>query len=297
MKHKLIYLLSGILLLAGCASQGRKLKTVSGYEYEIVRKGASTEAIPVNSYVFFNMSLMSGDSVLETTAKMGKPSVLNVMEDNKNYGQLKPLVDLIATLHEGDSLIFYMPLDSFDNKPPMFDSLKGPLKYHVGLVDVMTQTEFEAYSDKMQQEQEAGRQVVRDRLPAIETTTKATYDAYKKGDLASQMQTTPKGVKYIIHEQGDGPKPVRGDQVTVHYYGMLDADARKFDTSFESGQPIQFQVGLGKVIPGWDDALMELNRGTKATLFIPSALAYGAGGSPPVIPENADLIFYVELEK
>jgi len=51
------------------------------------------------------------------------------------------------------------------------------------------------------------------------------------------------------------------------------------------------------VIPGWDEGLLLLNKGSKATLFIPASLAYGAAGSPPVIPENADLIFYVELEK
>src|SRR5688500_17476030 len=151
MKHKLFFLLFSILLLAGGDSKGRKLKTESGYEYEIVRKGASADSIPVNSYVFFNMSLMSGDSVLEAKAKMSTPSILSVMEDNKNYRKLKPLVDLIAILDEGDSLIFYMPLDSFDNKPPMSDSLKGPLEYHVRLVYVMSQTEFEAYSDKTQQ--------------------------------------------------------------------------------------------------------------------------------------------------
>ncbi|HUR31530.1 MAG TPA: FKBP-type peptidyl-prolyl cis-trans isomerase, partial [Saprospiraceae bacterium] len=271
MKHKLIFLLLSILILAGCSTQGRKLKTESGYEYEIVRKGASKDSIPVNSYVFFNMSLMTGDSVLQSTATMGKPSVLKLMADNKNYGQLKPLVDLIATLHEGDSLLFYMPLDSFENRPPMFDSLTGPLVYHVGLVDVMNEADFEAHSDSIQQEQEGVRQLVRDRLPAIMTMTKATYDAYKKGELTAQMQTTPSGLKYVVHEQGTGPKPLRGDQISVHYYGMLGADAKEFDTSFKNGQPYQFPVGVGQVIPGWDEGLMLLNRGSKATLFIPAA--------------------------
>ena len=112
------------------------------------------------------------------------------------------------------------------------------------------------------------------------------------------MQTTTSGLRYIIHEAGEeGTKPAKGDQVSVHYYGMLDADAKMFDTSFKAGQPYQFPLGMGQVIPGWDEGIMLLNKGAKATLFIPASLGYGAAGSPPVIPENADLIFYVELEK
>lgn len=296
MNNRLLFSLLCILFLAGCATEGRRLKTESGYEYEIVRKGSS-EPIPVNSYVFFHMSLMADDSLLQSTTTMGKPSVLKLMEDNKNYGQLKPLIDLMATLHEGDSLLFYFPLDSFENKPPDFETLTGPLVYHVGIVDIMDETAFQAHSDSVRIEQDKIKQVVRDRLPEIESKTKATYDAYKKGELADQIQTTESGLKYIIHEQGDGPKPAQGDQVSVHYYGMLDADARMFDSSFRAGQPYQFPLGVGQVIPGWDEGLMLLNKGTKATFFIPASLGYGAAGSPPVIPENADLIFYVELEK
>ena len=297
MNLKLLFSLLSILAIAGCSSEGRRLITESGYEYEIVRKGSSTEAIAVNSYVFFNMSLMAGDSLLQSTTTMGKPSVLKYMEDNTSYGQLQPLVELIGTLHEGDSIMFYFPVDSFDNKPPSFDSLESPLVYHVGIVDVMNEADFEAHSDSIQKEQEAVRQVVRDRLPDVETKAKATYDAYKKGELTAQMKSTESGIRYVIHEQGDGPLPVVGDQVSVHYYGMLDADAKMFDTSFRGGQPYQFPIGRGQVIRGWDEGLLVLPKGTKATLFIPASLAYGAAGSPPVIPENADLIFYVELEK
>jgi FKBP-type peptidyl-prolyl cis-trans isomerase FkpA len=296
MNNRLLFSMLSLLLMVGCASEGRRLKTESGYEYEIVRKGSS-EAIPVNSYVFFNMSLMADDSLLQSTASMGKPSVLKLMEDNKNYGQLEPLIDLMATLHEGDSLMFYFPLDSFDSKPPAFATITGPLVYHVGIVDVMNETEFEAHSDSIQQEQEAVRELVRVRLPEVEAKAKEVYDAFKKGELDAQIKTTDSGLRYIIHEEGDGPKPVKGDQVSVHYYGMLDADAKMFDTSFRGGQPYQFPLGVGQVIPGWDEGLLLLNKGTKATFFIPASLAYGAAGSPPVIPENADLIFYVELEK
>ena len=226
MNNNLFFSLLCVLLIAGCSSEGKRIKSPSGYEYQVVRKGGS-EPIPVNSYVFFNMSLTQKDpktqkdTTLQSTATMGKPSILKVMDDNKSYGQLKALVDIIATLHEGDSLHFFFPMDSFEKVPPGFEDFKEPMVYRVGIVDVMDETRFEAHSDSIQKEQEKVRQVVRDRLPEIEAFTKSTYDAYKKGELASKIQTTASGLKYIIHQEGDGAKPAKGEQVSVHYYGPI----------------------------------------------------------------------------
>ncbi len=297
MKHNLFFSLLCILIIAGCSSEGRRMKTDSGYEYQVVRKGASSDPIPVNSYVFFNMALSQKDSVLQSTADGGKPSILKVLDDNKTYGQLRPLVDLLATLHEGDSFLFYFPLDSFNRLPPDFEGFTEPMVYHVGIVDVMDEARFEEYSDSIQAEQEKVRQLVRDRLPEVESLTKSTWTSYTKGQLANQLQTTESGLKYLIHEAGTaGDMPVIGDQVAVHYYGMLVSDGTMFDNSFKGGQPYQFPLGVGQVIRGWDEGIALLKKGTKATLFIPASLGYGVAGSPPRIPENAELMFYVELE-
>jgi len=296
MNKNIFFSLLCVLLIAGCSSEGRRMKTDSGYEYQIVRKGGN-DPIPANSYVFLHMSLLYKDSIMGSTAQEGKPTTIKLMEDHNSYGQLKALVDLVATLHKGDSLLFYFPTDSFDRVPPGFDKFTEPVVYHIGIVDVMNEEQFKVHSDSIQKEYDKIRQLVRDRLPEIEAFTKSNWDAYKKGDLASQLQTTPSGLRYIIHENGtEGTKPAKGDQVSVHYYGMLDADAKMFDASFKSGQAYQFPLGMGQVIPGWDEGIQLLNKGAKATLYIPASLGYGAAGSPPVIPENADLIFYVELE-
>jgi FKBP-type peptidyl-prolyl cis-trans isomerase FkpA len=247
--------------------------------------------------MFFNMALTEKDSVLQASASTGKPSVLKVTRDTKNFGQLKSLVDLMNTLHEGDSLLFFFPLDSFERKPPGFEKFTEPLVYHVGIVNVMNETEFKAYSDSINQIQEKVREVVRARMPEVEAKAKATWEAYKKGELKDQITTTPSGLGYIIHDPGvEGTKPAKGAQVSVNYYGMLAADGKMVDSSFKTGQPYQFPVGMAQVMPGWDEGIMLLNKGAKATLFIPAALGYGAAGSPPVIPGNADLVFYVELE-
>ena len=271
------------------------MKTESGYEYEIIRKGDG-EAIPANSYIFFHMQRMMNDSLLQSTATTGRPGVLKLMDD-QNYGPLKPLVDLMASLHKGDSIHFYMPLDSFDRRPPGFDDATGAFTYQVGIFDVKNEEQFKVYTDSIQAQLDAERQVVRDRLPEVESFANNTYQAYKAGTLNDQLQPTESGLKYIIHEEGDGSVTPRGEQVSVHYYGMLDADAKMFDSSFKAGQPYQFPLGVGQVIQGWDEGISLLKKGTKATLFIPADLAYGASGQPPLIPENADLIFYIEIEK
>ena len=96
-----------------------------------------------------------------------------------------------------------------------------------------------------------------------------------------------------ILEAGDGPQPEDGQTVRVHYTGTLE-DGTEFDSS-AGRDPIEFPLGAGFVIPGWDIAIGTMQVGEKAILTIPPGLAYGPQGSPPNIPPNATLIFEVEL--
>lgn len=109
-----------------------------------------------------------------------------------------------------------------------------------------------------------------------------------------ELNTTNSGLEYYIIEEGNGPKTEAGRTVSVHYHGMLE-DGTKFDSSYERGEPIEFPLGVGQVIPGWDEGISLLNVGSKAKLIIPSHLAYGERGAGGVIPPNATLIFDVEV--
>lgn len=116
----------------------------------------------------------------------------------------------------------------------------------------------------------------------------------KMKQLLAKARTTPSGLKYVVNRAGAGPTPQAGNTVTVHYTGTLE-DGTVFDSSVKRGQPIDFRIGVGMVIPGWDEALMDMARGESRTLIIPHNLAYGERGRPPTIPPRATLIFDVEL--
>ena len=113
-------------------------------------------------------------------------------------------------------------------------------------------------------------------------------------DLLAKAKATPTGLKYVVTKKAEGPKPVAGNTITVHYTGKLE-DGTVFDSSHKRNQPIDFKIGVGMVIPGWDEALLDMSKGESRTLIIPSNLAYGDAGRPPVIPPKATLLFDVEL--
>lgn len=115
------------------------------------------------------------------------------------------------------------------------------------------------------------------------------------------MITTPSGLQYDDVVTGSGAPASAGQTITVHYSGWLhDAQApqqrgRKFDASRDHGEPFEFQLGAGMVIPGWDEGVQGMCVGGKRVLVIPPELGYGAYGAGGVIPPNATLVFEVEL--
>jgi cyclophilin family peptidyl-prolyl cis-trans isomerase len=105
-------------------------------------------------------------------------------------------------------------------------------------------------------------------------------------------KTTKSGLMYMVLKDGKGPSPKTGQPVTVHYTGML-LDERVFDSSRERGEAAVLPVG--RLMPGWNEALLVMKRGERRILIIPPELAYGERGYPGVIPPDSFLIFDVEL--
>lgn len=112
--------------------------------------------------------------------------------------------------------------------------------------------------------------------------------------LAAGFIKTKTGLRYQIIQKGTGKKAEKGKTVSVHYKGQL-ANGTVFDSSYKRNQPIDFALGVGQVILGWDEGIQLLKIGDKARFVIPGDLAYGSEGAGGVIPPNATLIFDVEL--
>ncbi|WP_290951236.1 FKBP-type peptidyl-prolyl cis-trans isomerase [Fibrobacter sp.] len=141
---------------------------------------------------------------------------------------------------------------------------------------------------KMQQKKEA------DEKAAAKKALDEQAAFLAKNIVDSTVKVTTKGVQYKVIKDGAGITPKASDKVQVHYVGAL-LDGTEFDNSVKRGEPLEFPVSA--VIEGWQDLLQVMKEGMKVKAWIPSALAYGEAGVPPMIPANALLVFEVELLK
>ena len=138
-------------------------------------------------------------------------------------------------------------------------------------------------------------------LAAIKTKEAGALKAQQEKIKGMIKERWPKatrsqsGLYSDIEKKGEGETPPKGTTVKVHYTGRLLLGNRKFDSSYDRGEPIAFPVGTGRVIAGWDEALSQMTKGEKRTLIIPPELAYGERGAGGVIPPNAWLVFDVEM--
>ncbi|NJD10181.1 MAG: FKBP-type peptidyl-prolyl cis-trans isomerase [Gemmatimonadetes bacterium] len=149
-----------------------------------------------------------------------------------------------------------------------------------------------------------------DKAPATDEAVPATTDTAAPaaapatpvapefpGVDTAQMQRTASGMYMKDVKPGEGPALVAGQTAVVHYTGWF-TDGTKFDSSHDRGAPFPVEsVGSAPVIPGWNEGLQGMKAGGERVLVIPSALAYGVGGMPPVIPPNATLVFLVQLQE
>lgn len=129
-------------------------------------------------------------------------------------------------------------------------------------------------------------------------SVKKNNTTQQKGNKQMTRTKTASGLEYEIITEGSGSSPVKGKPVTVHYTGWLNVNGEpgtKFDSSVDRGQQFKFVIGIGQVIPGWDEGVMSMKIGEKRRLYIPAKLGYGSRGAGASIPPHANLIFDVEL--
>jgi FKBP-type peptidyl-prolyl cis-trans isomerase len=216
----------------------------------------------------------------QTDAAVSKPAMpdLNNPTDRYSYALGMDLGKAIANV----------------NVPLNMDVLMGAIKDQVDstrpvqMSDSASESALQDLLLQMQKKKEADEKAQAQKL--LDEQTKFLAENAKD----TTVKKTPKGVQYKMIKAGTGISPKMGDKVQVHYIGAL-LDGTEFDNSVKRGEPLEFPVSA--VIEGWQDLLQVMKEGDKVKAWIPSALAYGEAGVPPMIPANAMLVFEVELLK
>ena len=253
----------------------------TGLKYRIYDQHDGARKPKIGDVITINLVLKnSKDSTLRDTYKEGKP--LQVMLQAPPFkGSFE---EGLAMLAKEDSASFYVSADSLFGKmmqplPPGI--VKGSdITFTVKVLSIQNEQEFQ----KAQAEGRAGQG---------KTDAKIIDDYVAKAGV--KTVETASGLNYVIVKEGTGEKPVAGQTVSVQYAGKL-LNGKEFDSSMKNGgKPVEFPIGVGSVIPGWEEGILNMRKGGKSTFIIPSSLAYGEAGSPGVIPPNSVLIFDVEL--
>jgi FKBP-type peptidyl-prolyl cis-trans isomerase len=321
--------------LTACNKGGGEFaKTKSGIEYKIFKKvgnsyerreigpdGDPTYKDRIGKFLLGHMKYTTGkDSILSSTRRdVGMPVPLPLQE----LKQKGAPDEALALLQPGDSGVFRFQVDSLIKPksgqpvPPFLRKGGNVVLMYVSATDkLITQAEAQALQPELQKRAMASQMKQRMASPEYAKQMKEQKEAQakmmatpevqaqlKKDDALLQdyvkkngltVQKTPSGIYYQVLKPGTGAQPKPGQTVSVNYLGTL-LSGKEFDSSAKAGKPIDFPLGQGAVIPGWDEGIALLNKGSKAILLIPSSLAYGTRGAGADIPANAPLRFEVEL--
>jgi FKBP-type peptidyl-prolyl cis-trans isomerase FkpA len=298
---KYILFILALTIVVKANAQTEMQHTPKGAAYQIFTHNAG-DKIKQNDVITFEfIQKTDKDSVLFSTYAAGHP-VQAQIQPSQNVGDLMEIFPLLTV---NDSALVKVPTDSIfagheDQRPAFFP--KGSyLNFTLKIEKVQSLNDAIAERNAAIAEKNAANEKVK----AAEATNAAKYIA----DHKLILKTTPSGLKYIITKPSVKRKVLKGDTVLVNYAGRT-LDDKVFDSSIAaiaqaSGlnqpgrtyEPIQVIVGTGGVIPGWDEGLLLLNEGSKATFVIPSSLAYGAQGAGDDIKPYNTLVFDVEVVK
>ncbi len=169
----------------------------------------------------------------------------------------------------------------------------APEVFLTGVLDALEGKDPKMTQEEMRDAMLALQQSIQEKAAADQAENLAkNKEFFEKNGKKEGIITTKSGLQYEVLKSGEGDKPGVSDTIVAHYHGTL-LDGTVFDSSVDRGEPASFPVG--RVIPGWTEALQLMSVGSKWRLYIPSDLAYGERGSPPVIQPNSALIFDVEL--
>jgi FKBP-type peptidyl-prolyl cis-trans isomerase FkpA len=309
-------LAAGVMSLVACNKGGGDFaKTQSGIEYkvfkneggkyssrEVAATGDETYKARLGKILALNVEYRTyKDSILFNSRKQQGLPMRIELQDLKVKGGIE---EAIAMLQPGDSAIFRFNVDTIFAKsfkqpvPPFMKNKAAADKKEPSFMTMYVkaeklQTREEATADQQKQMEEQQKKMMAYAEEQLKKDDVILQQYIQKNNLAAKKD--PSGIYYVVTKPGTGAMPKQGQTVSVLYKGTL-LDGKVFDSSEKMGnKPIDFPLGVGQVIPGWDKGIALLNKGTKATLLIPSSLAYGQRGAGTDIPADAPLRFDVEL--
>ena len=271
--------------------QPKELISSNGTTYRLNYSSGGKPA-EKGDYVYFHARTSNDQRVVSSSRSAGATPFYQIPQ--ADIKPANPVQDILPDLALGDSITITIRLDTLPSKPPGFEN-SDYLYFTMTVTDIVSETEHELNEMEKRLADAKKRRVLQAREKEVAAFVQDMLKQYKAGELDDQVKTD-RGLDYIIHEQGNGQVAEAGRTVEVNYYGVLP-DGTMFDNSFQRGQYFLFPLGRGRVIDGWDQGFQLLREGDKATIFVPSHMGYGERGSPPVIPPNSDLIFYVEVVK
>lgn len=287
---KIQFLIIALTTLGVFACAGGDLEfqeTETGLKY-VFHEKSGTAAPEMGKMLSMHMSYSVNDSLIFNSTDMDMPVYMPLEEP----GYPGDIYEAMAMMGVGDSASFKLNARNFFigtagmMDPPPFVSAGDDMLFHIRLIAAFNEEEFAIEEQRIMEEQ-----MQRNLLRAEQEDEKLLEYIRDEG---IDVTPTASGLYIVQHEVGDGRKVESGDMVSVHYEGRL-LDGTVFDSSFERGEPIEFIVGQGWVIPGWDEGIGMMHVGGKATLIIPSYLGYGDRADIPVIPPYSTLVFEVEV--
>jgi FKBP-type peptidyl-prolyl cis-trans isomerase len=272
----------------------------SGIDYKIIKDVPGTK-VPMGDYIMVHAVTKANDTVISNSRQMAnnEPQAAQVSEP-KFAGDPMEVINMLTA---GDSVVIRVPGDVFRKANPGMPEHIKSLEFDIQVASVKTKAQFDneqkAAQAKMMEEQ-AKQQAEADKKAEgqkiIDDKLISEYLAANK----IKATKTASGLYYKIDAPGTGEQIKAGQTLDVMYEGKL-LNGKVFDANMgpqaKRNTPISFAVGTGRVIKGWDEGLLLLKKGSKATFYIPSPLAYGPQSMGNDIPANSVLVFDVEVKE
>jgi FKBP-type peptidyl-prolyl cis-trans isomerase FkpA len=275
-------------------------KDADGLESKVITHGKGLVTPQIGDMVEIHVIQKIDDSLMMDSYQrnMGKPIAFQCQPPTVKGD----VMNGIMKMKVGDSTIFRIPLDTLAARAkqprPEWAKKNAYISWAVKLTNIKDKKEVEADMKKQQAEMEKMRAEAGEKAKVQAVTDDKLIQDYLKAKGITNAKKTASGLYYVIHKEGTGPNAAAGQKVTVNYTGV-NLTGEKFDSNvdpaFNHVEPFKFDLGTHSVISGWDEGVALLNKGSKATLYIPSGMAYGPNARGPQIPANAILIFDIEL--